>query len=78
MMDAGGKRTMVDQDTEPVRPAMSCEEVDRLLPGYIDGLLPIDVAQAVTDHLLACDGHRANNWEAVIHALRREAGRNTS
>jgi hypothetical protein len=63
---------MVDQDTAPVRPTMSCEEVDRLLPGYIDGLLPIDVAQSVTEHLLACDCHRANNWEAVIQVLRRE------
>lgn len=68
----------MDQDTTPYRAAISCEEVDRLLPAYIDGLLPIDVAQTVTDHLLACNRHRANNWEAVIQALRRETGQDAA
>ena len=66
----------MEHDTAPYQAAMSCQEVDRLLPAYIDGLLPVDVGQMVTAHLLACDLHRADNWKAVIDALRREAGHN--
>lgn len=56
----------------------TCQEVDRLLPDYVAGLLPVEIAHDVTEHLLSCDRHRANNWEAVIRALRQATNKDAA